>query len=99
MSLNYKELFQALAEQPQVINATRLKANQLKEYLELRWPEVNDLSQSDRGFLEGGGDVVKVTEATHGTTRPVVIVTVRHPGAVAAQAKHGFVSKAVKDVS
>lgn len=100
MSLNYHELFKQLAETPQVREATRKKAEQVKQYLELRWPEVNDLSPAQREFLrENPGEAILVTEATDGTNRPVHIVTVRHPGAVAKQAKDGFVTKAVKDAS
>ena len=100
MSLNYSELFKQLAETPQVREATRKKAEQVKQYLELRWPEVNDLSPAQRKFLrENPGEAILITEATDGTNRPTHIVTVRHPGAVAKQAKDGFVTKAVKDVS
>lgn len=99
MSLNYSELFKQMAKQPQVQEASRKKAEQVKQYLELRWPNVNDLSARDRALLREDGDVVKVTRATRGTNRPTHVVTVRHPGAVAAQAKYGFVTKAVKDVS
>lgn len=98
MSLNYSELFKQLAAQPQVREATREKAERLQKYLRTRWPEVEDVPAAQRAFLEGGDDVVQVTEATDGTNRPVHIVTVRHPGAVAKQAKDGFVTKAVKDV-
>lgn len=99
MSLNYHELFKQMAKQPQVQEASRKKAEQVKKYIELRWPNVNDLSARDRAYLEGGGDVVQVTHATQGTNRPTHIVTVRHPGAVAKQAKDGFLTKAVKDAS
>lgn len=99
MSLNYSQLFQQMAKQPQVKEASRKKAEQVKKYIELRWPEVNELSARDRAFLSEGGDVVKITHATRGTNRPTHVVTVRHPGAVAKQAKDGFISKAVKDAS
>lgn len=99
MSLNYSQLFKQMAKQPQVQEAARKKAEQVKKYIELRWPEVNELSDRDRAYLEGGGDVVQVTHATQGTNRPTHVVTVRHPGAVAKQAKDGFVTKAVKDAS
>lgn len=99
MSLNYHELFKQMAKQPQVKEASRKKAEQVKKYIELRWPDVNELSDRDRAYLEGGGYVVQVTHATRGTNRPTHVVTVRHPGAVAKQAKDGFVTKAVKDAS
>ncbi|WP_068802069.1 hypothetical protein [Corynebacterium phoceense] len=99
MSLNYNELFKQMAATPQVKAATKKKADQVKKLIELRWPDVNELSDRDRAYLEGGGDVVQVTHATQGTNRPTHVVTVRHPGAVAKQAKDGFVTKAVKDVS
>ena len=99
MSLNYRKLFAELAKQPQVLEASRKKAEQVKKYIELRWPEVNELSARDRAFLREGGDVVKITHATRGTNRPTHVVTVRHPGAVAKQAKDGFLTKAVKDAS
>ena len=99
MSLNYRELFKQMAKQPQVQEASRKKAEQVKKYIELRWPDVNDLSARDRAFLREGGDVVKVTRATRGTNRPTHVVTVRHPGAVAKQAEDGFITKAVKDAS
>lgn len=99
MSLNYRELFKQMAAAPQVQEASRKKAEQVKKYIELRWPDVNDLSDQDRAFLREGGDVVKVTRATRGTNRPTHVVMVRHPGAVAKQAKDGFLTKAVKDAS
>ena len=99
MSLNYSQLFKQMAKQPQVQEAARKKAEQVKKYIELRWPDVNDLSSRDRAFLREGGDVVKITHATRGTNRPTHVVTVRHPGAVAKQAKDGFLTKAVKDAS
>lgn len=99
MPLNYHELFKEMAKQPQVIAATKQKAEQLRDYIELRWPDVNDLSEQDKQFLEGDRNrVVQVTEATQGTNRATHVVTVRHPGAVAKQAKSGFLTKAVKDV-
>ena len=99
MSLNYNQLFKQIAAAPQVQEASRKKAEQLKKYIELRWPDVNDLPDHDRAFLHEGGDVVKVTRATRGTNRPTHVVTVRHPGAVAKQAEDGFLTKAVKDAS
>lgn len=99
MSLNYNELFKQMAATPQVKAATKKKADQVKKLIELRWPDVNELADRDRAYLEGGGDVVQVTHATQGTNRPTHVVTVRHPGAVAKQAKDSFVTKAVKDAS
>lgn len=99
MSLNYNQLFKQMAATPQVKAATKKKAEQVKKLIELRWPDVNELSDRDRAYLEGGGDIVQVTHATQGTNRPTHIVTVRHPGAVAKQARDGFVTKAVKDAS
>lgn len=98
MSLNLEELRKEMAKQPQVREGTRRKAEQVKKYLELRWPEVNQVSDKQRAFLAGDDDVIKVTEATVGVNRPTHVVTVRHPGAVDRQAKNGFVTKAVKDV-
>ena len=97
MSLNYNQLFKQMAATPQVKAATKKKAEQVKKLIEIRWPEVNELSDRDRAYLDGGGDIVQVTHATQGTNRPTHIVTVRHPGAVAKQARDGFVTKAVKD--
>lgn len=100
MPLNYDELFAEMAATPQVKQAVREKAERLRDMMEIRWPEVNDLNESDKKFLEEQPDrTILVTHATDGTNRPVHIVTVRHPGAVAKQAKDGFVTKAVKDVS
>ncbi|ERS41828.1 MULTISPECIES: hypothetical protein [Corynebacterium] len=100
MSLNYHELFKQMAATPQVKAAPRKKAEQVKKYIELRWPEVNEMSERDRAFLDDdSGEVVKITHATRGTNRPTQVVTVRHPGAVAKQAKDGFITKAVKDAS
>lgn len=99
MSLNYQKLFKQMAATPQVKAATKEKAEQVKKLIEIRWPEVNELSARDRAFLREGGDVVKITHATQGTNRPTHVVTVRHPGAVAKQAKDGFLTKAVKDAS
>ena len=99
MSLNYNQLFKQMAATPQVKAATKKKAEQVKKFIEIRWPEVNELSDRDRAYLDGGGDVVQVTHATQGTNRPTHVVTVRHPGAVAKQAKDSFVTKAVKDAS
>ena len=59
MSLNYSQLFKQMAKQPQVQEASRKKAEQVKKYIELRWPEVNELSSRDKAFLHEGGDVVK----------------------------------------
>lgn len=98
MSLNFEELFKEMAKQPQVREEARRRAEQVKRYLELRWPEVNKVSDKQRAFLAGDDDVIKVTEATVGVNRPTHVVTIRHPGAVDKQAKTGFVTKAVKDV-
>lgn len=98
MSLDYRELFKQMAATEQVKQATKQKAEQLKKFIELRWPDVNDLSDKDRAFLKESGDIVQVTQATRGTNRPTHIVTVRHPGAVGKQAADKFLTKAVKDV-
>lgn len=98
MSLDYHKLFKELAATPQVRDASRKKAEQIKRLIEARWPEVNELSDRDKAFLRDG-DTVKVTLATRNTLRPTHIVMVRHPGAVAKQAKDGFLTKAVKDAS
>lgn len=100
MSLNYHQLFKQMAATPQVKAATKKKAEKLRRMLEIRWPEVHELSKSGQRFLDDGGDeIIRVTEATEGTNRPVQIVTVRHPRAVEHQANTGFVTKAVKDAS
>lgn len=98
MSLDYHKLFKELAATPQVRDASRKKAEQIKRLIEVRWPDVNELSDRDKAFLRDG-DTVKVTLATRSTMRPTHIVMVRHPGAVAKQAKDGFLTKAVKDAS
>lgn len=100
MSLNFEALFAEMAKTPQVREAVKAKAEKLREYMEIRWPEVNDIDDAQRQFLFDERDrTILVSEATDGTNRPVHVVTVRHPGAVAKQAKSGFVTKAVKDVS
>lgn len=99
MSLNFDKLFAEMAKQPQVKAGVKAKAEKLREFLEIRWPEVNDLSDKDRAFLKSEPErVIKITESTR-SNRPTHVVTIRHPGAVAKQAKDGFVTKAVKDVS
>lgn len=98
MSLDYHKLFKEMAATPQVRDASRKKAEQIKRFIEARWPDVNELSARDKEFLRDG-DTVKVTLATRNTMRPTHIVMVRHPGAVAKQAKDGFLTKAVKDAS
>ena len=98
MSLDYHKLFKELAATPQVRDASRKKAEQIKRLIEARWPDVNELSDRDKAVLRDG-DTVKVTLATRNTLRPTHIVMVRHPGAVAKQAKDGFLTKAVKDAS
>lgn len=99
MSLNIHELFEAMAETDQVKEATRAKSEQLAEAMEMRWPGVNDVAESQKEFLEGNSEsMIQVTESTI-SNRPTHVVVVRHPGAVAAQAKYSFVTKAVKDVS
>lgn len=99
MSLNFQGIYEQMVKAPQTREGTRAKAEKIREFMELRWPEVNDLSQRDRSFLKDDpGRVIKVTEATESLSpRPTHVVTVRHPGAVAKQAKSGFATKAVKD--
>lgn len=101
MSLNIQGIYEQMTQAPQVRDATRAKAEKIREFMELRWPEVNNLSQRDRVFLKDERDrVIKVAEATESLSpRPTHVVTVRHPGAVAKQAKSGFATKAVKDAS
>lgn len=98
MSLDYHKLFKEMAATPQVRDASRKKAEQIKRFIEARWPDVDELPARDKEFLRDG-DTVKVTLATRNTLRPTHIVMVRHPGAVAKQAKDGFLTKAVKDAS
>lgn len=100
MSLNFDELFKQIAAAPQVEAATAAKAEELREQLETRWNDIEDVPASQRAFLrDEAGRIVKVTKATDRTNRPTHVVTVRHPGAVAKQAKSGFVTKSVKAVS
>lgn len=99
MSLDINAIFNEMAKAPQVSEAVEAKAEKLRDYMEIRWPEVNDLTEAQRKFLDSEpGRVIKVTESTR-SNRPTHVVTVRHPAAVAKQAKDGFVTKAVKDVS
>lgn len=100
MSLNIQGIYAQMTQAPQVREATRKKAEKIRDFMEMRWPEVNDLSERDRAFLKKDPDrTILVTEATESLSpRPTHIVTVRHPGAVAKQAKTGFATKAVKDV-
>ncbi len=99
MSLNYEALFEELASAPQTKEAVSEKAEELREAMEMRWPRVNEIDESQRDFLQDEPDrVIKITESTR-SNRPTHVVVVRHPGAVAAQAKYSFVTKAVKDVS
>lgn len=99
MSLNYEEIFKQMAQAPQVREGAAEKAEQLRDQLETRWKNVDDVPAKQRAFLrDEAGRVVKVTEATDHTNRPTHVVTVRHPGAVAKQAKDGFVTKSVKAI-
>lgn len=98
MSLNYGELFKQIAQAPQVREGVADKAEELRDQLETRWKDVDDVSAKQRAFLrDEAGRVVKVTESTR-SNRPTHVVTVRHPGAVAKQAKDGFVTKSVKAI-
>lgn len=99
MSLNFDELFKQIAAAPQVEAATAAKAEELREQLETRWHDVEDVPASQRAFLrDEAGRIVKVTKSTR-SNRPTRVVTVRHAGAVAKQAKSGFVTKSIKAVS
>lgn len=99
MSLNIHEIFEAMADTPQVDEATESKGEELAKAMEMRWPGVNDIPESQRAFLDSNPEnVIQVTKSTI-SNRPTHVVVVRHPGAVAAQAKYSFVTKAVKDVS
>ncbi|WP_368266687.1 hypothetical protein [Corynebacterium ulcerans] len=94
MSLDYSALFREMASQLQVKEAVRKSAEQLKEYMGLRWPEVNQLNDAQRSFLEKSSEqVILIREAAEGTNRPVHIVTVRCPDAVSHQAKTSFVAR------
>lgn len=96
MSLNYRTLFAELAKQPQVADRTMEVAKRVQRDIETLWPELTDVDDRQRAFLSGDGRAVKVTRTT-GSNRPTVVVTVRHPGAVAKQAKDGFVTRAVRN--
>lgn len=99
MSLNFEEIAKQMARSPQVLEATRKKAEDVRDAMELRWPDVNKIPESQREHLRKDPDhTILITEST-GTDRPTHVVTVRHPGAVAKQAQTGFASRAVKDVS
>lgn len=99
MSLNYEQLFQQMAAAPQVREATRAKAEEVREYMERRWPGIEDVSRQHRAFLrDDAGRIIKITESTR-SNRPTHVVTVRHPQAVSRQARTGFATKAVNDVS
>lgn len=99
MSLNLEALFEQMAAAPQVREATRAKAEQLREHMEIRWPDIEKVSSQHRAFLrDDPARVIKITESTR-SNRPTHVVTVRHPRAVSQQAKTGFVTKAVKDVT
>lgn len=99
MSLNFDELYKQFAAAPQVDAATADKSEELRKQLETRWHDVEDVPASQRAFLrDEAGRIVKVTKSTR-SNRPTRVVTVRHPGAVAKQAKSGFVTKSVKAVS
>lgn len=100
MALNYDVIFKQMCELPQVREGVRKKAEELRGYIELRWPGVNDLSDSERARLQKDSDhSVLITESKGADGRPVAVVTVRRPHAVAQQARTGFMSKAVRDVS
>lgn len=99
MPLNYEALFNEMAQSPQVKEAVRKKAEDLRDFMETRWPEVNDLTETQRNFLKKEPEhSILITESTR-SNRPTHIVTVRHPGAIAKQAATGFATRAVKDVS
>ncbi|MGC2865989.1 hypothetical protein ACMG4H_14165 [Corynebacterium glutamicum] len=99
MSLDFDALFEELSSAPQTKEAVRDKAEELREAMEMRWPRIDEVGDHQRGFLQDEPDrIIKITESTR-SNRPTHVVTVRHPGAVAAQAKYSFVTKAVKDVS
>lgn len=99
MSLDFDALFEELSSAPQTKEAVKKKAEELGEAMEMRWPRINEVDDHQRGFLQDDPDsIIKITESTR-SNRPTHVVTVRHPGAVAAQAKYSFVTKAVKDVS
>lgn len=101
MSLNYDRLFKEMSQMPQVREATRAKAEQLRDQIEVRWPEVNKISKAERAKLRKDPEHTVLITSTKSKAdgRPVEVVTVRHHGAVAKQAKSGFLTKAVKDVS
>lgn len=100
MALNYDVIFKQMCELPQVKESVRKKAEELRDYIELRWPDVNDLSDAERARLQKDREhSVLITEAKGADGRPVAVVTVRHAGAVAKQAQTGFMSRAVRDVS
>lgn len=99
MSLNYDAIYRQMRDLPQVAEATQKKAEELRDFMEIRWPGINDISDTQRAFLQKSPEHTVLIASSTRAERPTHVVTVRHPGAVAAQAKYGFVTKAVKDVS
>ena len=100
MALDYNAIFREMCDLPQSREGARKTAEKLREYIELRWPTVNDMSAADRKRLNKNPDrAVLITESKGADGRPVAVVTVRRPHAVAQQARTGFMSKAVRDVS
>ena len=100
MALDHDVIFKQMCELPQVREEVRKRAEKLREHIELRWPEVNDLTDAERARLQKDREhSVLITEARGADGRPVAVVTVRHAGAVAKQAQTGFMSRAVRDVS
>lgn len=100
MSLNYDALAQMMAETPQAQAALRAKADEFIEYLKIRWPRLQEPTDAQKDFLaKNPGALVDVTPSVNKAGRPIHIVVIRHPGAVAEQANNSFVTKAIKDVS
>lgn len=100
MSLNYDALFKELSSRADVKKTVGDKARELRDYMELRWPKVNDISDGQRSRLEKNPEhTILISEFDSKVDgRPMAVVTVRHPAAVAKQASTGFVSRAVNDV-
>lgn len=101
MSLNMDAIFKEMAQQPHVRKAVNDRAEKLRDYMEMRWPKVNKISDNQRARLEKEPEhtilVTPVESQSDG--RPLAVVTVRHPGAVMKQAQTGFATRAVQDVS
>ncbi|WP_168160717.1 hypothetical protein [Corynebacterium sp. HMSC08A12] len=101
MSLNMNALYEQMSKQPHVRKAVHQRAEKLRDYMEMRWPKVNRVSDNQRSRLrEAPEHTILISDFNSSVDgRPMSVVTVRHPGAIERQARTGFVTRAVKDVS